>query len=171
MNTNIRRGSLGSVCALAILAFGSSASAFSGTWWTNWNSEENQPAMCADDTVATRMECRGGNCDDVRFSCTNAPRDLWGHTWTDYKSEEVGYNNCPTNYFVTGVHCHGNNCDDLALQCTQMVGAAQSNCQWVGSFSEEAPVNYGQCPANKFIQGIFCSGSNCDNLWVYCCNM
>jgi hypothetical protein len=170
MNINARRRALVLVSMLSVALGGGFAFAYSGAWTTQWTSEEYQPTMCADDTVATRLECWGSNCDWVRMTCNNAPRELWGHTWTTYKSEEEGYNYCPTGYFVTGIHCHGGYCDNEALQCTQMLGAVQNSCQWVGPFSEEAP-NFGQCPAGKYIQGLYCSGSNCDNQWVYCCNM
>ena len=131
MNIHTHRRTLGFTAALLVALCGGLAFAYSGTWWSQWASEETQPAMCASGTVATRLECWGSNCDWVRMSCTNPNRELWGHTWTAYKSEEQGYNYCPTGYFVTGVDCQGNHCDDESLQCTQMVGAVQSNCQWV----------------------------------------
>ncbi|HTU58582.1 MAG TPA: hypothetical protein VMF89_09110 [Polyangiales bacterium] len=147
------------------------AYAFTGTWTSQWTSEELPPAMCADDTVATKVECNGSRCDNIRVTCTNAPRDLQGHSWTAYKSEEAGYNYCPAGSYATGIDCRGAYCDDEAIQCTRLTSAVQSNCQWVGPFSEEAPVNFGQCPANKFIAGLYCSGGNCDNQHIYCCNM
>lgn len=171
MTMHRQRRTVGLLSTLVLTLCGGLAYAYSGTWWTHWSSEEDQPAMCANDTAATRLECWGSNCDWVRMSCNNPPRDLGSHSWTAYKSEEQGYNYCPTGSFVTGIHCHGSKCDDEALQCTQMYGAVQRNCQWIGPFSEEQPVNYAECPAGKYIQGLFCSGSNCDNQWISCCNM
>ena len=147
------------------------AYAFSGSWTGPWASEETPPTMCADDTVATRLECSGSNCDNIRVSCTNAPKDLLGYSWGPYRSEEQGTNNCPAGSYATGVDCRGNYCDDESIQCTVMQGATHANCEWVGPFSEEAPRNFGQCPSGKFIAGLFCSGSNCDNQYINCCNM
>lgn len=158
------------VVIAGILMMGT-AFAFTGTMYTRWHSEENQPAMCADDTVMTRIECSGGYCDNLRGKCVNPPREHGNYTYTAYKSEEEGYNYCPNGYYITGIDCHGSNCDNQSLQCTQMYGASHNNCQWIGSFSEEAPVNYGQCPGGKYAAGIYCSGKRCDNKYIYCCNM
>lgn len=147
------------------------AYAYTGTMYTPWHSEENQPAMCADDTVLTRLECKGRYCDDVRGKCVNPPKQHGLYTYTPYSSEEEGGNYCPNGYYITGIDCHGSNCDDQSLQCTRMYDSSHKNCQWVGPFSEELPVNYGECPSGKYATGIYCTGSNCDNKYLRCCEM
>lgn len=156
---------------MAMVLLVSSAYAFNGTFTSRWHSEENQPAMCADDTVATKVQCSGSYCDNIRVQCKNPPLQHGSYTYTSYKSEEQGYNQCSNGYYVTGIDCHGSYCDNQSLQCTYMQGASHSNCVWEGPFSEEGPENWGECSSGKFAAGLYCSGSYCDNKWVYCCNM
>lgn len=49
-------------------------------------------------------------------------------------------------------------------RCTVVLPA----CQWTASFSEESP-SEGSCPAGWAVRGARCTGSNCDNISLYCC--
>ena len=157
------------ICTLASMFMIGTAYAFLGTFWTHWHSEENQPAMCADDTSMTRIECSGGYCDNVRAKCETPPREHGSYYFTSYKSEEQGRNMCANGYNVTGIDCQGAYCDNQSLQCTRMYGGYNRSCEWLGPFSEEGPRNYRECPDGKYITGTFCSGAYCDNKYIHCC--
>ena len=119
--------------------------------------------------------------------------------WTDYFSEERSnvsvfipdgywYPYFGDNYevcsidgkpgLVGGIRCKGRYCDNISLECIQPYKnkAGQwypvtkvNNCQWSGWYSEEqGSVDFGY---QRYITGVECNGSYCDNKRFYVCSL
>jgi hypothetical protein len=78
---------------------------------------------------------------------------------------------------VAGIHCSGRYCDNVQLECVQpakhdgssFVPAGATSCAWSAWYSEEqGSVDFG---ANRYITGVECSGSFCDNKRFYVCTL
>lgn len=79
---------------------------------------------------------------------------------------------------VSGVRCSGRYCDNLSLECGEPVkfaasgtlNVAATNCGWTqNSYSEEqGSVDFGY---NRYVVGVKCEGSYCDNLRFYVCSL
>lgn len=89
-------------------------------------------------------------------------------SWTAPTSEELPPRTCPTGYAVDAMECTGSDCDNVALHCGQ-ISTASSPDTFLPYISEEAAKpNFIQCGPNRFIVGIACQGSHCDNLSIQC---
>jgi hypothetical protein len=193
-------GKWGLALSLA-LAAGSLASNAHAAYWTNWVSEENGgPATyCYTwSEGASGFGCSGSYCDNVRVYCDTLPfgdrLDPSTDYWTRYFSEEdsgigTGYSVgwypwdgdnfkvCEPTWtagIMSGVKCSGRYCDSISIECTVPLKsngtrAYLTNCGWTGWYSEEqGSVTFGY---NRFITGVQCSGSYCDNKSYYVCSL
>lgn len=151
--------------------------------------------------AASGAGCMGDYCDDVRLLCTTLPygatvnpSSVYWSEWTSeetdgttthsssgwYASDADNYHVCDwsgTPGFVTAIRCSGSYCDDISIQCSQMsvhwvglnLAVGATNCAWSAYYSEEqGSIDFG---TNRFIAGVMCSGSNCDNKSYYVCSM
>jgi hypothetical protein len=168
------------------------------TEWSGWFSEESHAwASCS--YVAQGINgfgCRGAYCDDIRVLCAPMPNafrigqslpgpfsEEWDGTVTFrsgwYNQDQQNYEVCnwgtSTPGVVSSIYCTGAYCDNIQLECNTPHRGVDpqptfSNCAWTSSwFSEEqGTVTFG---ANRFLSGIWCSGSYCDNKKFYVCTM
>jgi hypothetical protein len=149
--------------------------------------------------AAVGFGCSGKYCDNVRLLCETLPfgatPDYTTSYWTSLFSEETdgfstwssegwyhydgdNYEVCHAtdNYpgFVTSILCNGSYCDNIALQCVQAkksggIPVHVTSCGWTGWYSEEqGSVDFGY---NRYITGVECQGSYCDNKRFYVCSM
>jgi hypothetical protein len=99
--------------------------------------------------------------------------------WYPWSNEnyEVCHASSATPGLVTGIDCSGSYCDNLSLECTQIVQLVYgvphwlgvTNCSWSGWYSEEqGSVDFGW---NRFITGVECQGSYCDNKRFHVCSL
>lgn len=126
------------------LALGVASSANAALYWTPWVSEEGgSPAsFCSEwNEAAVGFGCRGGFCDDVRLLCETLP---FGATLDSATSHW-------TSFFSE-----------------ENDGIEQvSHHTWYPFFDE----HYRVCHATSsggLVQGVRCSGSNCDNVSLEC---
>jgi hypothetical protein len=140
--------------------------------WSIATSEELQPVGCGAGNLINSMRCTGNYCDNVGIFCSPTTATFGDTIWKSYFSEE-GTNNrtCDSGYWMTGLVCRGGNCDDVAIQCTRVSNRTAGSCRWADrTFSEEFPNTYAT-PAGWYARGLACSGSRCDNLRVYECQL
>ena len=80
---------------------------------------------------------------------------------------------------VSGVRCSGSYCDSINLECTQPVKVrgdntiapvSVTNCSWTTNWysEEQGSQDFG---ANRFIVGVECGGSYCDNKRYHLCSL
>jgi hypothetical protein len=138
-------------------------------------------------------------CQTMPFGTTLDPSTDYWTAW--FSEETYGGTSTRTGYFynefdenyqicqypstirgyaglMSGIRCRGDNCDDISLECTWPVkfrGVVKitlntTNCQWsTNSYSEEqGSVDFGD---NRFIVGVECFGSHCDNKKFYVCSL
>ncbi|MEM9455539.1 MAG: hypothetical protein AAGF11_15265 [Myxococcota bacterium] len=147
------------------------------------------------------FDCSGGYCDDVRVRCQTMPNGITvsGYNFSDWFSEEntgigtwtsAGWYRYDDSYshvcnysgesgIMTAVHCKGSNCDDIQLECATprrvVNGAWQAvpmvDCGWTGWYSEEQPPLTYAVGANRFVTGVRCRGSYCDDKQFYVCSL
>ena len=147
------------------------------------------------------FDCSGGYCDDVRVQCQTLPAGIivQGYNFSDWYSEEdsgigtwtsAGWYQYDDSYthvcngpgvsgIMTGIHCQGSNCDNIQLECATprriSDGAwetvAMVDCAWTSWYSEEQPPLVFATGANRFIAGVRCGGSYCDNKRYYVCSL
>jgi hypothetical protein len=98
-----------------------------------------------------------------------------GGRWTSYFSEENPAQFCSTDAFglvlngiVDGIRATGSYSDNVSLHCAAITSGHFGNCQWTGWMSEEQGH---QSFNGKFAVGAQCSGSYCDNMKFYVCNL
>lgn len=109
----------------------------------------------------------GDYCDNTRLSCTDTNYFVYSRSWsTNFSEEGVNYRFCGSNQIMTGISCAGGYCDNNSIECST-IPRTRYNCQWVGPYSEEQGFRYF---SGKYANGMYCSGSNCDNHWYYVCN-
>ncbi|MEL6339541.1 MAG: hypothetical protein AAFP04_16605 [Myxococcota bacterium] len=84
------------------------------TVWTDWvEADGRRSTTCLNGYWVDGIECRGGNCDDVRFRCARAGSfQHKGCFWTDWYSEESGWYVAPEGNWLAGVRCEGRHCDN-----------------------------------------------------------
>jgi len=127
----------------------------------------------------TGFRCAGSYCDDMYFDCTPMPSgtgsNASGGRWTSYFSEENPAQFCSTDAFglvlngiVDGIRATGSYSDNVSLHCAAITSGHFGNCQWTGWMSEEQGH---QSFNGKFAVGAQCSGSYCDNMKFYVCNL
>jgi hypothetical protein len=140
--------------------------------WTIDTSEELPPIGCGAGSLIDQMRCSGSFCDNVGAYCVPTGSTFGDVLWSSYFSEEAtSYRTCATGWWMTGLVCRGANCDDLSIQCTRVTNRTVGACRWADrQFSEEFPNTY-VLPTGWYARGLACSGSRCDNLRVYECQM
>ncbi len=134
-------------------------------------------------------------CETMPYQTT---RDWSTDYWTGYFSEEddpyatvysAGWYRYEDKYYrvchntsdyaglVGGIRCSGSYCDNISIECTQAAKWVNgvrypvnvTNCGWTGWYSEEqGSVDFGY---NRYITGVACSGSYCDNKSFYVCSL
>ncbi|HLK90137.1 MAG TPA: hypothetical protein VKZ18_09590 [Polyangia bacterium] len=145
-------------------------------------SEESwkQSATCAqNNTGITAARCAGSYCDDMYITCAATPGGFASSTssgfWTGFFSDENPAKFCSPdgtsnniNGIVDGIQATGSYADNISVHCAAITSGHLSNCQWTGWFSEEqGSKDFG----GKFAVGAQCSGSYCDNMNYYVCNL
>jgi hypothetical protein len=140
--------------------------------WTISTSEEFQPIGCGAGNLINQMGCSGSYCDNVGAYCSSTGTTFGDTSWTSYFSEEgTNYRTCSAGWWMTGLVCRGSNCDDISIQCTQVTNRGTGSCRWADrQFSEEFPNTY-SLPSGWYARGLACTGSRCDNLRVYECQL
>lgn len=102
--------------------------------------------------------------------------------WYRYEDENYhvchSYDNQPG--VVTGIRCSGSYCDNISVECSQLIvqrggilgptlPVGVTNCAWTGWYSEEqGSVDFGD---NRYITGVECAGSRCDDKRFYVCSL
>lgn len=148
--------------------------------WTGSFSEESPgEGHCPQGFAVRGANCTGSNCDNIALYCCpySSNGDPTGRVWSGWFSEENGGMPFPVsmaNRFVTGMRCSGNYCDNLQLELidTSRLHFVGGSCYQGAWYSEENAGSGGNqfiCPANYWVGDVACSGSNCDNMALYCC--
>lgn len=116
------------------------------------------------------------------FSEEHDQYSTW-HSEGWYHYEDENYHVCHSwdgqPGFVTAIRCSGSYCDNISIECGQAslqygqwgpsFPVSVTNCSWSGWYSEEqGSVNFG---TNRYITGVECNGSRCDNKRYYVCSM
>ncbi|MDC0723574.1 hypothetical protein [Nannocystis bainbridge] len=185
----------------SILVLGVPAVVLAAVSWTAYVSEENGGpwAYCGPSSqAASGFQCSGSYCDNVRLRCETLP---FGITVTGYNvsnafseeddglgtvTSEGWYRYDGDNYHVcnfsgaagilTGIRCQGSYCNNITLECatpTTSLGqpATLTSCEWTDYYSEEdGALSYPE-GANRFVTGVRCHGSYCDDKSFYVCSL
>ncbi len=147
------------------------------------------------------VRCSGSYCDNVGIRCQTLPTNITvtGNHHSDTFSEEGYYGtNSTTGWYqsdsdnshvcnwgkespgiVTGMRCSGSYCDNITLECATpralVNGTVErvrfTGCYWTGYYSEEDPWVSWDPSQEKYIAGVQCSGSYCDDKRYYICHM
>ena len=80
---------------------------------------------------------------------------------------------------MTGIHCNDSYCDDIQIECATprryengaWQAVAMVDCSWTGWYSEEQPPLALGTGTNRFVTGVRCSGSYCDNKQFHVCSL
>lgn len=188
------------LCA-TLISMGVAADALAAFTWSPYFSEESEPPQqwCSLASQAVDgVRCQGSYCDDVSIRCNDLPFGMTtqGHNWEaqitnpdaiviagpagDYiVSDENGHVCGLGNGILTGLHCSGSHCEDLFLECAtpvieyegSMVAADFVNCDWSTTYSEEDPWFAYGASANRWITGIQCYNSHCDDKSYRVCQL
>lgn len=140
--------------------------------WLNWHSDETVGAStCSGDQVVTGFDCSGSYCDNVRLECHDYGADVISHrpwsAWFEYNGKFR--HTCPSGTKITGIDCWGDNCDNISIRCSDVPGLGTARCGWTTEwYSEEDPSPF-LADVGDAIQGIWCSGTHCDNKRFYVC--
>ena len=131
---------------------------------------DNGGAMCPDGQVAMGYECTGGWCDNIRLLCDSFPGTLGAlQPWTPFFSEENPGHACSgLDEWIVGIQCRGWWCDDIRFRCRKATRAdvrtvERTSCFGTTTVSEETPPMSLE-GTGRFLVGLACSGSYCDNL-------
>jgi hypothetical protein len=148
--------------------------------FTPYFSEEDPAGLCSSTRLMHGFECEGSYCDDLRMDCTAMSGVQGESSWSDYFSEEGSYpadaHVCSPGEWVTGMDCNGSYCDNVAVRCTEVRRASDNRlstatgCSWSEGRSEEDPA-WSAGASNRFVRGVRCDGSNCDNMSFYVCTL
>lgn len=136
--------------------------------WTGYVSEESTtPATCSYGRAAIGFECTGSFCDNIRMRCEDLPGAQPGYSYWSPWFEHDGLKQytCPADEWITGIQCWGDYCDNISIRCTSMQVWTTGNELWHSAsyghgYSEENGPFI--APAGRFIAGIMCSGTHCD---------
>jgi len=184
----------------ATLASGSAQAALYWTPWVS-EEGAGPPSLCdLDNEAAVGFGCSGSYCDNVRQFCETIPFGVTvaNYAWSPFFSEESSgvalstsegwYRHDTDNSHVcyysgrpavmTGVRCWGSYCDNVSIECANVVKqvgsrtvqALLTSCGWSGWYSEEAGPELDFGP-NRYISGVECSGTYCDNKRFHVCSV
>lgn len=145
--------------------------------WTPQISEEQGAGgvSCQAGYAARGMQCTGGRCDNVSLLCCPYSDVVSGSgegfEWSDYVSEEQPGGFFYTDRVLAGVRCRGGSCDDMSgrMLASPRLGAI-TQCRNTPFFSEEG-FNFAICEMNELTTGLRCTGGNCDNVSLRCCDV
>ena len=130
-------------------------------------SEEDPPAACNIGDAVYGATCYGSYCDNTQLYCEDSNFSVSNRYWTSNFSEEgTSYRYCGSNEIMTGISFSGGYGDNVSIECST-IPRTRYNCGWVGPYSEEQ--GYREF-GGRYANGMYCSGSNCDNHWYYVCN-
>jgi hypothetical protein len=145
--------------------------------WTAQISEEDGAGgvSCRSGYAARGMQCTGSNCDNVSLLCCPYSANVSGtgetFEWSDYVSEEQPGGFFYTDRVLAGVRCRGSRCDDMGGRMLRSPNLGTiTNCRNTSFFSEEG-FNFALCEMDELITGLRCTGSNCDNVSLRCCDV
>ena len=146
--------------------------------WTGPMSEEfGGPLSCPAGQVVVGVQCNGSFCDQISLRCDNFGASLnpsgnphWTE-WVETGGDIFGNNTlrdavCAPGEWMTGLDCRGDWCDDVRVACRPSNSRAV-DCTWTGLYSEEQPPYY--APDSRFLAGVHCEGTHCDNKRYYVC--
>lgn len=153
------------------------------------------------DEGAVGFGCWGSYCDWVHLLCETYPYGITASDptyWSGFFSEERSniethwsagwypwdgdnYEVCYQTWnagIVMGIQCNGSYCDNISIECGRPVkhkngttyNATLTSCSWTSTwYSEEhGDVDFGW---NRYIAGIECGGSYCDNKRYFVCSL
>jgi len=136
--------------------------------WTAWFSDEGWGSASCNGLISG-MDCSGRYCDKVRLGCDYSVGMDHGashrNSWFSDDSESV----CSSGQFVTAVQCKGRYCDDMRITCTSVPSTRQSNCRWLGRFSDGSGQQV--FPEGARLTGLACTGRYCDDLRPRVCDV
>jgi hypothetical protein len=148
--------------------------------WIGPVSEEvgSNSATCAQANVGVQQaQCGGKYCDDNYLYCKALPAGVTtfgGGFFSHYISEESPNNLvvCDTlggmnpNGIVDGIRAQGKYSDLISVHCRE-TSRPPTNCQWSAYFSEEQRLlDFG---VGRFVAGVRCKGSYCDQVSYLTC--
>lgn len=148
----------------------------------SWHSEETPgDSECLVGQVVTGFDCSGHYCDNVRIECHSYGGSVPSATNAFSEWFEVGpppgfagnpkrMHICASNQKMTGIDCRGSYCDDISIECSPTSGLGTSRCGWSNWYSEENPSPF-LAPTGTAIQGVWCSGTHCDNKRFLVCEI
>lgn len=140
------------------------------TGWSEWKAEP-----------MVGMKCSGGHCDNKQLRWTtkfggivnNDPKLVRRISEeNDHGKGQYNEARCPANKIVCKIWCSGDNCDNMDVHCCTLKDGwtVTSDAALSGWFSEE---NGGtkDCGGDRYVTGVKCSGSYCDNVELWCSKM
>ncbi len=148
----------------------------------SWHSEETPgDSECPVGQVVTGFDCSGRFCDRVRIECHNYGGSVPSASNAFSGWFEVGpppgfagnpkrMHICASNEKMTGIDCRGSYCDDISIECSPTSGLGTSRCGWSNWFSDEDPTPF-LAPTGTAIQGVWCSGTHCDDKRFLVCEI
>jgi hypothetical protein len=148
--------------------------------WTDWTSEERAPVQCHSNYGAIGFACHGSYCDDVKLGCAQVPDWTWLSDgtveWSNYFSEEGARTSsnryiCKDGGIVTGISCKGSYCDNISVECQKLASGTldTDKCDWTVTSLSEENGGFFDFGRDKFITGVQCDGSYCDNKRFFVC--
>jgi len=124
--------------------------------------------------IARGVQCKGWYCSELALNCVDYPN--WDWAWQDYMGEisDESANNerkCAPDSFISGIKCSGWYCDNVTIECLKFKNhyRNEASCSWSSYISEENPTPLDASP--KYLAGVKCSGSYCDNMKFYQCSL
>lgn len=144
--------------------------------WTPPFSDEGGEGSC--NGLVKGFHCTDRYCDNLKLECAtgwdvDSQSGQWTHWFTDGSpstglwSPSTGL--CPQDKFVTKMQCRNRYCDDVRIFCAKVPNSVHSNCRWRDWQSDESgPKSF---PEGSFMKGARCSGSFCDNMQFYVCDL
>jgi len=122
------------------------------------------------------MWCGGGHCDNKKNRYATSLGNIVNldvqHKIIDDLSEEDGRNDarCGDKGLVSKIQCHGDNCDNMRVWCSPLIEGwrvVHTDVAYSGWFSDgwHSPKD---CGRDRYVGGIRCRGSWCDDLELVC---
>lgn len=139
---------------------------------TSGVSEETGPVYCPAGYVLKGIDCNSSNCDIITLHCCPYRHgdDMSYREWSPWFSEESPNFYTQTTGFAIGLNCRGNYCDDVQMDILSSPDFKNTGiCSFIPAVSEEQGTEGAECGDGWYVAGMMCTGNNCDNVSVYCC--
>lgn len=146
------------------------------------------PARCEEGDVVVGASCAEPYCGELELMCKPpAPGVALG---APYETRTVNETNNPTFRYcperlaplcfnevgltcdggvMVGLSCSGNHCRDVSLTCRPLTKGRLHDCHWVTSVSDETC--WEVFAAGKVAAGVQCSGTDCDFMRHWVCDV